>query len=194
VSSSRTDPDAPRRTAPAAAAQAWGEQAAALTQVIRGVVAAELRLRATDPLVDDLTQEVLRRALEGRARLRAQAPLRPWVIGIARHVAADERRRRGRAPADTTGNGGTGGALAGEADPGAGADDLIHRARRLHGLRAALARVPEPWRRALLLFHLEDLSYQQIARELGVPVGTVGTWISRGRDRLVTALQEEEQP
>jgi RNA polymerase sigma factor (sigma-70 family) len=187
VSASRTDPDARRRTTRVAATQAWGEQAAALTQVIRAVVAAELRLGAGDPLVDDLTQEVIRRALEGRDRLRAAAPLRPWVIGIARHVASDEQRRRARARADA------GDALAMAVDPGAGADDLLHRAQRLRGMRAALGGLPMPWRRALLLFHLEDLSYRQIARELGVPVGTVGTWIARARDHLMKSLPQEEE-
>jgi RNA polymerase sigma-70 factor, ECF subfamily len=193
VSSSRSQADAARLAALVAGTEAWGEQAAALTQVIRAVIAAEIRGAGGDPAVDDLTQEVIRRALEGRDRVRADAPLRPWVIGIARHVAADERRRRQRLRLDDH---------ADEADSAAGCDvpgasrpdDLACRAQGLERLRSALAQLPEAWREALVLFHVEDLSYQQISHRLRVPMGTVATWISRGRRQLLSLMTEEEKP
>jgi RNA polymerase sigma-70 factor (ECF subfamily) len=191
VSSSRAHPDAAGRAAPPEAA--WGERAAALAQVVRAVIAAELRLPPRDAAVDELTQEVIRRALEGRDRLRPGAAPRPWIVGIARHVAADERRRQARLRPELTGAAGGDGRDAGDRpDPDPAPDELAQRAQRLGRLRVALARLPEGWRRALLLFHLEGLPYAQIARELGVPIGTVATWISRGRAELTSTLKEEE--
>jgi RNA polymerase sigma factor (sigma-70 family) len=168
----------------ASADRAWGERAAELVVVVRAVLASQLGLRARDPLVDDLTQEVIRRALDGREQARPGAPLRPWVLGIARHVAADEARRRARlAPLPEGAE--PAGAVA---EPARDPEELAHRGQRLERLRAALAQLPEPWRRALILFHVEDLPYREIARELGVPVGTVGTWIARGRARVAELI------
>jgi RNA polymerase sigma factor (sigma-70 family) len=167
---------------PAAAEQAWGQEAAGLTVVVRAVLALELRLGAGEAALADLTQEVMRRALEGRSRLRAGAPLRPWILGIARHVAADERRRRSRE-------------ASGEVDvrdPARGADERLELAERLERFERALGRLPERHRRALLLFHQEDLPYREIAEELRVPVATVATWISRARSELLSLLNEDE--
>src|SRR5262249_20545612 len=118
--------------------------------------------------------------------------IRPWVLGIARHVAADEQRRQAlltsldgttEGPAD----------LETLADRRSSPETAAQQTQRLRRLRKALARLPDGWRRGLLLFHLEDLSYQEIARALGVPVGTVGTWIARGRAQLVAMMNEDEK-
>jgi RNA polymerase sigma-70 factor (ECF subfamily) len=45
----------------------------------------------------------------------------------------------------------------------------------------------------MLLFHVEGEGYQQIAERLGVPIGTVATWLSRGRRSLAEALGEVER-
>src|SRR5260370_36848155 len=72
------------------------EEAAQLQPVVRAVVAAVLREGPSHPDVEDCTGEALRRALEGGARLRDGEPVRPWVVGIARHVALDLLRARKR--------------------------------------------------------------------------------------------------
>jgi RNA polymerase sigma-70 factor, ECF subfamily len=87
------------------------------------------------------------------------------------------------------------------------------RWRRLHSLRAALTRsgpprpvnppgdealllvwalrqLPEAQRRALALHHLFDLPVDEVAAEIGVPVGTVKSWLARGRTALAAALTE----
>jgi RNA polymerase sigma-70 factor (ECF subfamily) len=166
------------------AERAFGQQAAGLQVVVRAVLAAELGLRAAEATLDDLTQEVMRRALDGRHRLKAGAPVRPWLLGIARHVAADERRRARRAPEGP----------AEVPDPGRGPDDLLAGAQQTERLRRALGRLPEPHRRALLLFHMEELSYQEIATRLRAPMATIATWISRARAQLLGLLKEEGKP
>jgi RNA polymerase sigma factor (sigma-70 family) len=187
---------------PAAAERTFGEEAVAFTTLVRAVLAEELRLAAADPALEDLTQEVLRRALEGRARLVAGAPLRPWLLGITRHVAADERRRRRRhlRNVSTVSNASNvrsaDDALADPetlTDPADGPGEMAARAEQVARLQAALARLPAPGRNALLLFHLDGLSYQEIARRLGVPTGTVGTWIARARAQLLIEMDEGDR-
>jgi RNA polymerase sigma-70 factor (ECF subfamily) len=51
-------------------------------------------------------------------------------------------------------------------------------------LLRALSSLPEEQRSVLLLIGVEDLSYKEVARVLGVPIGTVMSRLSRGRERL----------
>lgn len=57
-------------------------------------------------------------------------------------------------------------------------------------LTSALRRLPTPQRQAIALHYLYDLPVDEIARELGVPGGTVKSWLSRGRATLAALLSE----
>jgi DNA-directed RNA polymerase specialized sigma24 family protein len=59
---------------------------------------------------------------------------------------------------------------------------------------SALARLPEGQRTALVLIALEDFSYSEAARVLGVPLGTLMSRLARGREALRRAMNEEEPP
>src|SRR5262245_29160596 len=78
-------------------------EAAALRPLVRAVVACVLREPADHADVEDCTGETLRRALEAKDKPRE---VRPWVLGIARHVALDALRARQRARARTAAGGG----------------------------------------------------------------------------------------
>jgi RNA polymerase sigma-70 factor (ECF subfamily) len=170
------------------------EQARDLHVVVRSVVACILRERPDHADVEDCTSEALRRALESSAE--ARGPMRPWVLGIARHVALDMLRARQKerarkadisqdAPSSTTA------ILDRLADPSAGADEQLELAERAARVRRVMQSLPDGPRRALELFHLEGLSYQAIGKRLGVPLGTVATWVTRGRKALAEALEDE---
>jgi RNA polymerase sigma-70 factor, ECF subfamily len=58
---------------------------------------------------------------------------------------------------------------------------------------SALATLPLNHRRAVVLHHLAGLPVDEVARELGAPVGTVKSWLSRGRAGLASALAEDEE-
>jgi RNA polymerase sigma-70 factor (ECF subfamily) len=58
-------------------------------------------------------------------------------------------------------------------------------------VRRVLRGLPEGPRDALSLFHLEGLSYQEVAARLGVPLGTVATWVTRGRKAMAEALEDD---
>lgn len=57
---------------------------------------------------------------------------------------------------------------------------------------AALRRIPEAQRRAIVLYHLCDLSTEQVAAETGVPVGTVKARLSRGRAAMKQHLTTDD--
>jgi len=170
------------------------EQAGELRPLVRAVVACVLRERPDHADVEDCTSEALRRAFESQSQ--ARGPMRPWVLGIARHVALDTLRARQRqrarsvdlpedAPSSTTA------VIDRLADPHAGADEQLALAERAARVRRVMQRLPDGPRRALELFHLEGLPYQEVGRRLGVPLGTVATWVSRGRKAMAEALEDE---
>ena len=181
---------------PAVVASGFPQETAALRPVVRAVIACVLGERQDHPDVEDCTHETLRRALEGRARLREGEPIRPWILGIARHVAIDLRRRRRReralgAPAPVDGE--VEAPVDRIADPGPTPDERAATTERANRVAAALEGLAAPQREAMLLFHVEGEGYQRIAERLGVPIGTVATWLSRGRRMLAEALGEAVQ-
>lgn len=162
------------------------------------LVARILRRTKNDPDVQDCTNETMRRALEHGGALRPDQAFRPWLFGIARHVALDalraEYRRRERhltMPRSATFGSAETEFVVGLADRSAGPEALAAERERARRLELALERLPSQQREALLLFHVEELGYREIAELLGVPVGTVGTWVLRGRQGLAAELGEE---
>jgi RNA polymerase sigma-70 factor (ECF subfamily) len=65
--------------------------------------------------------------------------------------------------------------------------------RQLHELRRALAQLPDEQRETILLVGLEGLSYAETAAILAVPVGTVRSRLSRGRDNLRRLMDMPER-
>lgn len=155
---------------------------AELRPALQGYIRRRLGPASSHADVEDCLSETLRRALEGRAKLRSLEDLSRWAFGIARHVTIDKRRGASRevvldlAP-DTAWEG---------ASP---EHELIDR-RRKQALLAALQTLPAQERRAIIFFHAENKSYKEIAQVLGVPLGTVCTWIARARKRLERELVE----
>jgi RNA polymerase sigma-70 factor, ECF subfamily len=76
----------------------------------------------------------------------------------------------------------------GDADPEA----LTLSEERKEEIQAALGHVRAEHRAALVLRHMEGLSYAEIAEVMGVPDGTVKGWVSRGRAAMLIALAEED--
>jgi len=170
------------------------DETAALGPVVRAVIAAVLHESPGHPDVEDGTHEALRRALEGRARLRDGEPLRPWVVGIARHVALDTLRARKRTRQRAAAEGDVEDAaplVERMPDTKPNPFDRIAAARRDAQVRAAIDSLPSTMRAALVKFHLEGKSYQGVAEEMGVPLGTVATWVTRGRKAIADRLRDE---
>ena len=78
-----------------------------------------------------------------------------------------------------------------DADPDEGAprgDDVIERRELARSLERAVSALPPNYREVVHLFHVEHLSYKEIASTLDVPIGTVMTWLHRARAKLKDAL------
>jgi RNA polymerase sigma-70 factor (ECF subfamily) len=163
----------------------------ALGPAVRAVVRCLLGGEASPADIDDSASEVFRRAIEGlhAGRLAAGAPLRPWVLGIARNVSADARRARTRARARAAESPI---ALESLVDGRPGADHALELAERARRIRAALDQLPTDRRRAVLL-HAEGFGYREIGERLSRPLGTVCTWIARARRDLARALDAEHE-
>lgn len=129
---------------------------------------------------DDLVQDTLERAL-GKWSLWRPGNLRAWLFSIMHNLYVNQVR----SPLliDYPGD---------EALP-----DLTTRATQsdaleLRDFARSLLRVPEEQREVMLLVVLEDMSYEDTAKVLGVPVGTVMSRLSRGRERLRALLSGSE--
>jgi RNA polymerase sigma-70 factor (ECF subfamily) len=178
--------------APSSVGAPLAKEAAALRPIVRAVIASILREPPSHPDVEDATSETLRRALEKLDDVRAAREARAYVLGIARHVALDALRARKRARAHDEAvterpSEGRGVELI---DDGPDPFERVAEARRAELLRNVMESLPEGQRRALTMFHLDGLEYQEIAKRLEVPLGTVATWVNRGRKALAASLEE----
>lgn len=124
---------------------------------------------------DDLVQDALERAWNKFHLWRPGSDLRAWLFTIMHNLFVNQLRQGSLSdlgvPLD-------GEAL--EVPVGAGQEQAL----ALRDLEAALARLPSEQREVLLLVGLENLRYEEAARVLGVPVGTVMSRLSRGREQL----------
>jgi len=80
------------------------------------------------------------------------------------------------------------GLLSEQADPSPTPEEDVIRKSEINRLRAAIESMPEPFREAIVLRELEELTYAEIAEVTGVPVGTVMSRLARGRRILGAEL------
>lgn len=126
---------------------------------------------------DDLVQDTLERALGKWHFWRRGSELRPWLFSIMHNLYIDGLRRDSRLEYCATED------LPLPEQRAAQADGI-----ELRDLDRALAQLPREQREVLLLVALEELSYAEVARALGIPPGTVMSRLARGRERLKALL------
>ena len=135
---------------------------------------------------DDLVQECLTRALSKLHLWQQGTDLRAWLFTILHNQYINHVRRTARE--------GTAIGLS-EREP------LLARAPQqgsrleLRDLERAIAKLPRTQRSVILLVGLEGMSYGEVATALGVPVGTIRSRLSRGREalrRLTGIVQPDE--
>ncbi len=142
--------------------------------------------RFTQTDAEDAAQETFVKAFLNRRRFDPARPLLPWLLTIARRLCIDRSRRRGPRFHDL---------LDDErlADDGIPADDRLDQKETVSLLSKALDTLPEGQREAVVLHHVEGLAYKEVAEVLEVPMGTVMTWLHRGRARLEACVNEMKQ-
>jgi len=134
----------------------------------------------------DVVQDALVRALRHFDGFRGGDP-RPWLLAIVRNSAWAWLGARRPGDVDVHDDE-LDAALVDGAPPSDPETLAIRRAERLQ-IDAAIAALPIAFREAVVLRELEEMSYRDIARITGVPIGTVMSRLSRGRHLLAAALR-----
>ncbi|HTH62716.1 MAG TPA: RNA polymerase sigma factor [Paraburkholderia sp.] len=129
-------------------------------------------------LADDLVQDTLERALGHLAQFRAGTDLRAWLFTIMHNLFVNQVRR----------------ASARSLHVSIDDEDFDHadvavpasqtNPLEVRDLDVALQRLPAGQREVVLLIGIEEMSYTDVASALDIPVGTVMSRLSRGRERL----------
>jgi len=145
------------------------------------------RLSGSAVEADDLVQEAFRRVLTEWRRYDPSRPLSTWYFTILRHLFLDNRKRHERRKAVShewvAANGGSPGLRYAET-PLRWEDAVLGHLERMETalqVRRILGRLNTEHRQVLTLCGLEGLKYQEAARALDVPIGTVRSRISRAR-------------
>jgi RNA polymerase sigma factor (sigma-70 family) len=130
------------------------------------------RLGIRDPDAEDVVQDVFVVMWRRWGDYQRDRPLRPWMVGIASHLACRHRQRRLREVFVPTPDTADEAPLAEERLASAGVQSLVLQ---------ALTALPPRYRLPLVMRELQELSVSEISRLLGVPLATVYTRLRRAR-------------
>jgi RNA polymerase sigma-70 factor (ECF subfamily) len=142
-----------------------------------------MRLTGSGADAEDLVQQAFLTAHAKYDQLREPDKARAWLIVVVRNAFRKSLRRDRPQPLST---------MADFPEPsqnGAGEPTID-----TESVQAALSELAEEFRTPLILFYFEEFSYKQIAEVLEVPIGTVMSRLSRGKEHLRSRLRIHEQP
>jgi RNA polymerase sigma factor, sigma-70 family len=145
---------------------------------------------------EDLVQETLLRAYLRLSLLNSEETVKGWLFTILKRLFLNGFRARGDArrprtvpplslDSDLYGETLT---LAPERHPAWEPAQTLERRMQHAAALCALGALPERYRAPVMLFDIEQLTYEEVAERLGIPIGTVRSRISRGRARLQRSL------
>lgn len=162
---------------------AKGGDRQAFGQLIRhhrqGVVNVVYRMCGDTHLAEDAAQEAFIKAWDKLPSYRPHSAFRNWVYRIATNVALDVlRREKKQVDLDTV-------SLASAAE---GPEASLEKAERSDLIKQAVLQLPAASRAVLVLREYEGLAYKEIADALDIPIGTVMSRLSYGRNLLRKAL------
>lgn len=129
---------------------------------------------------EDCTQETLIRVMRNLHRWDPTRKIEPWLFTIAGNRCRTKLSRRCSRPKPVT-----------LEVPVEDSSQLYKAADLLsEEIELALQDLREEYRLAFTLFHRQELSYEEIGEKMGVPLGTVKTWVHRARRELVGRLSK----
>lgn len=172
---------------PALVAAALGGDADAFTRLVeryeRPVYHLALRTMRDPEEARDMTQESFLRAYRSLRSFRPNAKFSTWIFAIAYHACCD-RLKRLRRHSDE--------AIPERADGAPGPEHVVIAFDEAQRLRDAIDALPERYRTVVTLYHLQGRQYEEIARVLGLPMGTVKTHLFRAKEQLRRILERQE--
>ncbi len=147
------------------------------------------RLAGPSADLEDLVHDIFLVALGKRFEFRGEATVDSWLFGITQRVVWSKRRKRrirqwllGQRQTELV-----------PPEPRTPQHELERREQSVR-LYRALDHLSETYRTALILYELEELSGEEVARLTGVPVGTVWVRLHRAREQLMHVLEKGERP
>ena len=157
-----------------------------VTRYRRQVYTVALRMLRRPEDAEDVTQETFVRMFKALDRYDPNRPFAAWILTIASRLSIDQLRRRRRNPISLF-----------QRDPGTDEEYVIEvedpgpgpEVQAVHGeeqdqASALIESLPEHYRIVIMLRHVQDLSYEEIAEALQLPLGTVKARIHRAREIL----------
>ena len=132
---------------------------------------------------DDLVQDTLERALAKSALWRGVSDMRAWLFGMMHNLHMDGVRRLKLHTA-----------VLNDDTPEVPVAATQGKSFAVMDLQAALEKLPVEQREIILLIALEDMSYAEVATALGIPIGSVMSRQSRGRERLRSLMEGQPDP
>ena len=135
------------------------------------------------PAAEEVSQDVLLRVWKGLPGFRAESSISTWIYSITRNACLTVLKRRSDPPISLD----SPEALR-AVDKRAGADWATKETWKAQEL---LRRVPAKYRTVVALFYMQEKSYDEVSEMLGLPVGTVKTYLFRARVILAKALAHD---
>ncbi|MFA6606828.1 MAG: sigma-70 family RNA polymerase sigma factor [Sphingomonas sp.] len=148
-------------------------------------------LTADPTAAEDIAQEAFLNAFRAFGSYQGGSA-KAWLFAIVRNCWRDRARAamaRSRVLIDQAGlSEGQAAAIDNYPDEGETPEAALLRQQEVEGVRTVIAALPEPFREALVLREMEQMSYREIAAVTEVPIGTVMSRLARARDMLATLL------
>jgi len=162
-------------------------QAAALPHLDDVYTLARYLMRNTQD-AEDAVQECYLRALRHFDSYRGPA-MKPWLLAILRNVCNAEfaRRRKEEVPTDSADDDSKAEETPIWQEPQVSPEKMMVQQQDTATIRRLVEELPQPFREAIVLREMNNLSYQEIAQAVGVPVGTVMSRLARARAMLRAA-------
>ena len=137
---------------------------------------------------EDLVQETCMKALKGFSSFQQGSNFRAWIYRILRNTFLTSRTGLKVATVSLDSDEE---AVVEPIARGTPESILISSADQ-HAIQTALEELPVPYREVILLCDVEEMSYQEIAETLAIPIGTVMSRLSRGRKAMREALSQSD--
>jgi RNA polymerase sigma-70 factor, ECF subfamily len=149
---------------------AWAELVRRFSRYVYAIATQGFRFGNDD--AEDVFQEVFARTYEHLDKLRDDEAIRPWIGQLTRRLCVDRLRAAAREEPRAAG------------DESGAIDETMARLDEALDVHQALESLPEHCREILDRFFARDESYQSIAAELAIPIGTIASRISRCLGKL----------
>jgi RNA polymerase sigma factor (sigma-70 family) len=160
----------------------------------RAVFSICLRMVRNRDEASDLSQESFIKVFNSLDRYNPEFAFSSWLFKITSNLCIDYLRKRRIATfaMDDPIDGDKGEIQRQYVAPGPTPEETYIRGEKVRRLEEAIAALPEHYRIMLVLRHQEDLSYEEIADTLAIPLGTVKARIHRAREMLKGLLDDTE--